>query len=238
MEKSLPEITKNIIREMDKHVQSGKVKRFNIKVAENKVIPIDIFPGVFPILSEHSESSKSVFKGFPDLTGMQVAEVGCGSGAASIAAAFNGAEGVVAGDISEIAVQNTKHNVAQNGLSEKVHILKSDLFENFPKLKKFDFIIANLPILDAPGDKNIINDALIDTDMKLHKRLLADAKHYLKPGGIITMTHADLQSAGTDNPEEDFEILEKLFADFGYRIHKKTAIKAIGHKWVNYQITR
>ena len=228
-----PEITRNFVDFIKEKSETGQY-RVEVKIGD-KVVPIDVFPTVFPPRSDYSVSSKSVFKTFGNLKGLEVADIGSGSGIESIVAVMAGAKHVDASDINQQAVACSKHNVKMNGLQNNIEIFYSDLFENFSN-KKYDFIIANLPIVNFDADNNPINQALYDKDFEIHKKLFTEAKNFLTKNGIITFTHANLQSAKTANPDYDFIVLEKLIDEYGYEIVEKAEREDLGYKWINYKI--
>ena len=205
-----------------------------VKVGD-KIIPIDVFPTVFPPKSDYSASSKSVFEAFGDLQGLEVAEIGSGSGIESIVAVMAGANHVDAVDINQQAVDCSQHNVEMNGLGESIEVFYSDVFKNFPK-KKYDLIIANLPIVNFDAGDDSINNALYDKDFEIHKRLFIEAKEFLTENGIVTFSHANLQSAKTINPDYDFIALENLISESGYEIIRREEKEELGYKWINYKI--
>lgn len=228
-----PELTKNFVNFIKEKSESGQY-RVEVKIGD-KSIPIDVFPTVFPPRSDYSVSSKSVFETFGNLQGLEVADIGSGSGIESIMAALAGAKHVDAVDINQQAVKCSKHNIKLNGLQKNIEVFYSDLFQNFPQ-KKYHLIIANLPIVNFDADDHPINNALYDKDFKAHKRLFVEAKNFLAEDGRITFTHANLQSAKTTNPDYDFQTLEKLIDECDYKITEKVERDDLGYKWINYKI--
>ena len=229
-----PDITRNFANFIKEKSEIGQY-RVEVKIG-GKIIPIDVFPTVFPPRSDYSASSKSVFQAFENLGNLEVADIGSGSGIESIAAAMAGARHVDAADNNPNAVSCSKHNVEMNGLQEKIEVFYSDLFQNFPK-KKYDLIIANLPIVNFEADNNLVNNALYDGGLKMHKRLFMQAKSFMAEGGELTLTHSNLQSGRTSNQDYDFQVLEKLIGESGYKIDEKITTNDLGYKWINYKIT-
>jgi methylase of polypeptide subunit release factors len=228
-----PESTQAFIRAIEKRSGQG---RYRVEVAVgDRIIPIDVDPDVFPPKSDYSISSRSVFESFGDLEGLEVADIGSGSGIESIVASYAGAKHIDAGDINPQAVECSKHNVEINGLENSINVFYSDLFSNFPK-KKYNLIIANLPIINFDAGEGLINLALYDKGFEIHKRLFDEAKEFLAEDGIITFTHANLQSAHTNNPDYDFEVIEKLISEHGYEITEKQERVEMGYTWINYKI--
>lgn len=234
MKRINPKLTQSFVKDSIKKGKDG-VYRVTVKVGD-KTIPIDVYPEVFPPKSDYSVSSRSLFEAFGNLKDLEVADIGSGSGIESIVASLAGAIHVDATDIASVAVECTKHNVELNNLGDKVSIYRGDLFSALPK-KKYDLIIANLPIVDfKPDQKSDIVSALYDPDFILHKRLLTEAKEFLNENGRMTFSHANLQSRDTESPDRDFEVLEALITEYGYEIIEKKESEALGHKWINYKI--
>lgn len=228
-----PELTKDFSNFMIEKSKSKKY-RVNVKIS-NKNIPIDVFPTVFPPRSNYSVSSKSVFETFGNLRGLEVADIGCGSGIESIVAVMAGAKHVDASDINQEAVNCSQHNINLNKLGNYINVFYSDIFHNFPK-KKYDFIISNLPIVNFSAEDNIVNSSLYDKNFQIHKRLFIEAKQFLANNGIITFTHANLQSGKTTNPNYDFDSLEMLISKCGYKVVEKIERDDLSYKWINYKI--
>jgi tRNA G37 N-methylase Trm5 len=64
-----------------------------------------------------------------------------------------GAVHVDASDVNYQAVECAKHNARINGLEDSINVFSSDLLQGFPQ-KKYDLIIANLPIVNFSAEKN------------------------------------------------------------------------------------
>lgn len=79
-----------------------------------------------------------------DLQGKQVLDCGCGTGILGIVAAKLGAEHIVAYDIDEWSVENTRHNAQLNGVEEKIEVLhgNSTVINHISGL--FDIVLANI----------------------------------------------------------------------------------------------
>jgi len=132
-----PEITRNFVNFIKEKSETGQY-RVEVKVGD-RVFPIDVFPTVFPPSSDYSASSKSLFETFNNLQGLEVADIGSGSGIESIVAVMTGANHVDAVDINQQAVDCSKHNIELNGLQNSIDVFYSDLFLNFPK-KKYNYV--------------------------------------------------------------------------------------------------
>lgn len=123
-----------------------------------------------------------------------VADVGCGSGAISVALATHlpGAT-IYATDISDVALAITRANVERAALDERIKVLKGDLLEAVPKLATL--VAANLPYVrsaDIPTlDPEIRmfepKEALDggDDGLDLVRRLLDQTAAHVTSGGWV-----------------------------------------------------
>lgn len=96
--------------------------------------------------------------------GMQVMDIGTGTGILAIAAAHMGAERVLASDIDPMAVRVAKENVEINGFSGVIEAVEGNLLEVCKE--KADVVIAN-----------IIADVIIS--------ICAPVREFVKPGGVF-----------------------------------------------------
>jgi 16S rRNA (guanine1207-N2)-methyltransferase len=104
----------------------------------------------------------------PSCAGKSVLDLGCGSGALSLAAFRLGAEAVLATDNNAVAIACAERNFSLHGMRGQV--LCSDLAEGAPG--EYDLILTNPPFH---------NDA--ETDYTLPGRILRTVLRLLKPGG-------------------------------------------------------
>lgn len=82
-------------------------------------------------------------------------EIGVGSGIISICLLKNIAKlEMVAVDINDYAIEISKKNAQNLGVSDRLNVMKSDLFENLDG-EKFDFIISNPPYIDEDDMKKL-----------------------------------------------------------------------------------
>ena len=139
-----------------------------------KGIKLKVREGVFSPDPAITNSTSLLVNSIKNVKDKDVLDLACGSGIISIYCAKNGAKRVVASDVDVKAIRNTKENLGSLGLSGKVEVVKSSLFENIDG--KFDFIFGNLPI----------NENLWDIEpKKLIRKFIKEAKNYLKKDGKI-----------------------------------------------------
>lgn len=140
-----------------------------------------------PVLTN---SSLILLKSLPDLKGKSVLDLGTGCGILAVYAALNGASRVTAVDIDPNAVANAVENVQRLGLENVVEVVQTNLFDGLTK--KYDLIIANLPILGA-----VWND-LTGPVSKVYERVLGEYDRYLEhPNGRVLMGFASFGDLDT-----------------------------------------
>lgn len=124
----------------------------------------------------------------------RVLDLCTGSGCIAIATAkaFPQAQ-VDAVDICQDALAVAKLNVKKHGLTGRVNLIQSNMFENLPK-QRYDLIISNPPYVSEAELANLPAEyyheprkALYAEDQGLHfaEEILWQAKHYLAPEGVL-----------------------------------------------------
>ncbi len=163
--------------------------------------------GIFNPDINVTNSSSMILNNIPDIKQKEILDVGCGTGIIGIYCALNGAKKVLATDIDEKAIENTKENIITNK-AQNIEVLKSNLFE---KVKgKFDYIFANLPISDRHWNLGI-------STINLLKNFLLEVRDHLKEGGKFYFTwilEHDVQSAIRLLKENNFHFKEKIEEKF------------------------
>lgn len=125
-------------------------------------------------------------------------EIGTGSGCISVSILHEIKAATATGaDVSEKALQMTKVNAERNAVSDRLKLIKSDVFENFEEREKFDLIVSNPPYVPAEDFTTLqaeVRDfeprtALTDggDGLSIIAKIITAAPRFLKPGGYLLM---------------------------------------------------
>lgn len=220
MDKFNPKISQGFLDE---------IKSQTSQIIDIEGIKIKTCKDVFPPRSNFSHTSEKLHTIFGNLSGLHVLDMGTGTGVQAIQAIRDGAESVVAVDINPTAVSCAIENCKLNELSDKITVLKSNLFEKIEGGEKFDLIIANLPITDFPLS-GITESALYDPDYKIHKGFLSKASEHLRDDGAIIMTHINFKG------DNDFKEFEEMLSIYNFKPERHIEIEDMGYKWRMYRI--
>jgi len=125
--------------------------------------------------------------------GMQVMDVGTGSGILSIGSALLDAGNVLAIDIDPVAVKVAKENVAQNKLDHKINVMEGDLVKDIRET--FDLCVAN-----------ILADVIIFLSIPLKQKIRRGGTFICS--GIIKDREQDVLDALTKN---GYTVIEKQY---------------------------
>jgi len=117
--------------------------------------------------------------------GMNVLDLGVGSGILTIAAAKLGARNVLAMDIDSVAIKTARQNFRRLGILQRVTLVQGTLPNPLARPGEFDLVVANissraireraahmLPLLNQPGAliaSGIINDQAQETEEALER---------------------------------------------------------------------
>jgi len=183
-------------------------------------IRLQVDQGVFSPDPELTHSTGMLLESLPDVRGKTVADIGCGSGILTIALTQRGAKKIIASDISLDAIHNARKNVEQLSPQASVDIRASDLFQNIPE--KFDYIFANLPILDelwsevGGASKNVLF------------RFIPEALEHLLPEGSIFFPWGSFA---------DIDPIRIWLRENRMTYHESQA-ERLGYIWTLFQITK
>lgn len=172
---------------------------------------------VFPEVYEPSDDTFLLAEWIKREECRRCLDVGTGCGILGILMAKK-AEEVVAVDVNPYAVECAKLNVKLNALSDKVKVLRGNLFENVNG--KFDMILCNPPYLPCmeDDDKEPLAKAWNggSSGREVTDQFLKDAPNFLDKDGKILMIQSTLS-----NPDETIRILEKSHFEVKILAEKK-----------------
>ena len=148
-----------------------------------------------------------------------------GSGCIAIASALYFPESHVdAIELSDDAIAVANINVKKHDLEKRVHVIKSDLFENVPN-KKYDIIVSNPPYVSREEMETLPDEFLQEPNISLEAeddglaiviRILAKAKEYLTDHGILVVEVGNSEEALVKRyPKVPFMWLEFEFGGSG-----------------------
>jgi release factor glutamine methyltransferase len=154
-----------------------------------------------------------------------ILDVGTGSGAVAVSLAGELPDADVwASDVSEEALEIAKANARKHGVEERIHFIKSDIFLALDPSQRFNVIVSNPPYipsedLDAlqPEVSRYEPRTALDGGeggLFFIKKLILEAKEFLKPGGWLIMEMGPFQTA------KAMEIVDKSGYYGGKRIVK------------------
>jgi release factor glutamine methyltransferase len=126
--------------------------------------------------------------------GANVLDIGCGTGALSVAAASTRPRTITAVDVSRRAVWAARVNTSLRGIRARVHC--GDAFMRVAG-RSFDLVLANPPYVPgvsaSPRGRGRAWDAGVDGRDFLN-RLCANAPSLLAPGGTLLAVHSTLSN--------------------------------------------
>ena len=154
---------------------------------------IVVFPHVYDTSGDTELMIQSVKIGSEE----SFLEVGCGTGAISLAVAQKVKQGIGV-DINQQAVENSLENAKRLGI-ENVEFFLSDVFENVEG--KFDVIIFNPPY----SEKEVVDETdrmFWDPGNEAKEKFFQEVKEYLNPNGRIYFGWADFADIDVNLPFE------------------------------------
>lgn len=167
-----------------------------------------------------------------DLPAPRVVDMCCGAGnlACAIARHVSGAR-VWASDLTDGCVEVARCNVAHLGLADRVSVFQGDTFGALSGLRlegSIDVVVCNPPYI---SDKRLEGDrahlltlepreafAAGPYGLSIYMRVVKDAPHYLRPGGILLFEVGlgqDRQVAGLLERSKTYEDIRTVCNDAG-----------------------
>ncbi len=129
---------------------------------------------------------------------LEIADVGTGSGIISVCAAkYANHCRVTAIDISKEALDVARQNIEAHDVADRIELIESDLFDNVPAERRYDFIVSNPPYVRADEYENLARDvrnheprtALVPgpTGTEVIEQLIPQAAERLRDDGWLLM---------------------------------------------------
>lgn len=143
---------------------------------------LHVFPGVFS--PAHYADTAFFAEALPYPSGAFL-EVGCGTGAVSLAAAWNGARRVTATDINPAAVKNARLNALHHGLDDVITAYESDVYSDVAGDAEFDAVFWNTPWGYVDEDVSTELRGIWDPWYDATERYIEDGQDYLRDGGKL-----------------------------------------------------
>ena len=167
-----------------------------------------VLPNVFS--PKYFNDTEAFAQNLPVTKGEVMLEIGPGTGAISITAAYKGASHILAIDINPSAVENTRRNIALHHMEDRVEVREGDLYGALKEGEKFDVIFWNTPFGFVPEDQNVsaLERAVYDPGYKATERFVLESRKYLKPGGRVYIGYGSTQGR--------MDLIEKFVKEAGY----------------------
>lgn len=150
-------------------------------------ISVEVWPGVFHPGKFYSSKCLADYLEHLDLQSKTVLELGCGTGFLSILAAKKGAN-MVASDISQLAINNSKLNAEKAGF--KIDFYLSDLFDKIPK-NEFDYILINPPFYRGKSNTEEESAWYAGPDFEYFHKLFGQIKGFTHSASQCVMILSD-----------------------------------------------
>ncbi len=191
------------IKEEELSVFKGFLKRrikgepWQYIVGKTNFIGFDILTekGVFIPRPETEFMASVAIERLKNFNTPYILEIGCGTGAISIAIACNIKEAkIIATDISEEAINLCKKNIDYHNLGSRINIIRTDLLNSFHSSEIFDMIISNPPYVSVENLKKldlvVKNEPELAIDgglggVSLVNKILAGSVARLKSRGFV-----------------------------------------------------
>ncbi len=186
-------------------------------------LPILVLPNVWS--PAYDWSSLFYVENFPEVSGLDFLEVGCGTGVIAVFASRHGARSIVAVDVNPEAVRNTQLNFERFDV-QNAEAYVSDCFHNVHGL--FDVVTWNAPYHGSkPVD--ILERGCADEDYRDMRAFFANVGRFLKPGGRVIFGFSE---------SGDLPLLEALITDHGFRIKRRLSDWRQGYNCMLFELVR
>lgn len=158
----------------------------------HEVVVGDLTLSVFPeVLSpRYSHSPDFLMSKWQIPCGASVLDIGCGSGILGLAALRNGAKSLLALDVNNSAVSNTRFNARRLGYSNQVEVRCSDAYSAVKPGERFDVILFAAPYWDRCA-VDPLERSCYDEGYKFFQAAVAGAPTHLNENGVMYVLFSD-----------------------------------------------
>lgn len=144
---------------------------------------------------------------------IEILDIGTGSGAITVSLAkYLDNANLTSVDISDIALEVGKKNAISNDVDNKIEFIKSNLFTEIDKDKKFDVIVSNPPYIRKKDVENLESQVKDfepytaleggEDGLDFYRKITEQAKLYLKENGVLAY------EVGHDQSEDVSKLME------------------------------
>lgn len=187
-----------------------------------------VLPNVFS--PKYFHDTEVFAEALPVREGEEMLEIGPGTGAISITAAYKGASRIIAIDINPDAVRNTELNIRKHGVQERIEVRLGDLYDAVRPGEKFDTIFWNTPFGELVADAQIsdLEKAVYDPGYHATERFVKEAHMYLRPNGRLLI--------GFSSTLGRMEKLKQFVDEAGFTMRKIFATESVETHPVRFEI--
>ena len=144
---------------------------------------------------------------------IEILDIGTGSGAITVSLAkYLDNANLTSVDISDIALEVGKKYAISNNVDNKIEFIKSNLFTEIDKDKKFDVIVSNPPYIRKKDVENLESQVKDfepytaleggEDGLDFYRKITEQAKLYLKENGVLAY------EVGHDQSEDVSKLME------------------------------
>jgi ribosomal protein L3 glutamine methyltransferase len=133
----------------------------------------------------------------------RILDLGTGSGCIAVALAFAFPQAEVdASDISPAALEVARVNVEAHGLTDRITLVQSDVFEGLGE--KYDLIVSNPPYVPEPSFLDLAHEYRHEPEVGLVAgsegidviaKIVHDAPRFLRPSGLLVVEVGEAREA-------------------------------------------
>lgn len=178
--------------------KKGEPTQYIVEKQEFMSLDFYVKPGVLIPRGDTEILVEKVLDILKDIENPIIVDIGCGSGAIGISiASYKKDSFIYSLDIMDIPIEVTRINARNNGVEERVEVIKSNLLKELsPKLMgKIDGVVSNPPYIREDEMENLTREvkehephsALFggSDGLYFYRKITIEALDYIKPGGFL-----------------------------------------------------